>query len=116
MTRTILLTCFIFVLGKGLLAADASPSPAANSFTVSIEVNVAETKGPLIPIWHFFGADEPNYAAMKDGTKLIKELRELTSHTGYFRIHNLLRTGDGTPALKWRSTNAYTEDAQSNPI
>ena len=29
----------------------------------------------------------------------------------YVRAHNLLTTGDGTPALKWGSTNAYTEDA-----
>jgi xylan 1,4-beta-xylosidase len=28
----------------------------------------------------------------------------------------LLNTGDGTPALKWGSTNAYTEDAQGNPV
>ena len=34
----------------------------------------------------------------------------------YFRAHNLLSTGDGTPALKWGSTNAYTEDAQGKPI
>ena len=34
----------------------------------------------------------------------------------YFRAHSLLITGDGTPALKWGSTNAYTEDAQGKPI
>ena len=34
----------------------------------------------------------------------------------YFRAHNMLTSGDGTPALKWGSTNAYTEDASSNPI
>ena len=34
----------------------------------------------------------------------------------YVRAHNLLTTGDGTPALKWGSTNAYTEDAKGNPI
>jgi xylan 1,4-beta-xylosidase len=27
-----------------------------------------------------------------------------------------LVTGDGTPALKWGSTNAYTEDANGNPV
>ncbi len=32
------------------------------------------------------------------------------------RVHNLLTTGDGTPALKWGSTNAYTEDANGKPI
>ena len=34
----------------------------------------------------------------------------------YFRAHNLLTTGDGTPALKWGSTNAYTEDAQGKAV
>jgi xylan 1,4-beta-xylosidase len=53
---------------------------------------------------------------MKDGKKLIKELGELRPNTVYFRTHNLLTTGDGTPALKWGSTNAYTEDEKGNPI
>src|SRR3989449_6291782 len=30
-------------------------------------------------------------------------------------MHNLLTTGDGTAALKWGSTNAYTEDASGRP-
>jgi xylan 1,4-beta-xylosidase len=53
---------------------------------------------------------------MKDGRKLIKALGELGPHTEYFRAHNLLTTGDGTPALKWGSTNAYTEDADGKPV
>ena len=64
------------------------------------------------PSGAFFGADEPNYAYMKDGQKLLAELGELRPRPVYFRTHNLLTTGDGTPALKWGSTNAYTEDAQ----
>src|SRR6185295_19777063 len=69
----------------------------------------------LKPIWRFFGADEPNYATMKNGRKLMKELGSLGTPQVYFRTHNLLTSGDGTPALKWGSTNAYTEDAQGNP-
>ena len=68
------------------------------------------------PIWRFFGADEPNYAYMKDGKQLLSELGQLGTPTAYFRTHNLLTSGDGTPALKWGSTNAYTEDAQGNPL
>jgi xylan 1,4-beta-xylosidase len=34
----------------------------------------------------------------------------------YFRTHNLLNTGDGTPALKWGSTNVYSEDARGRPV
>jgi xylan 1,4-beta-xylosidase len=31
-------------------------------------------------------------------------------------VHHLLCTGDGTAALKWGSTNAYTEDASGRPV
>jgi xylan 1,4-beta-xylosidase len=53
---------------------------------------------------------------MKDGRKLLREIGSLGKAAGYFRAHSLLVTGDGTPALKWGSTNAYTEDAQGRPI
>jgi xylan 1,4-beta-xylosidase len=68
------------------------------------------------PIWRFFGADEPNYATMKDGRKLLAELGSLRPQEVFFRAHNLLCTGDGTPALKWGSTNVYTEDAAGRPV
>src|SRR4029453_8009201 len=83
---------------------------------VSITIDVAQRKGPLKPIWRFFGADEPNFAYMKDGRKLLQELGELRHGQVYFRTHNLLTTGDGSPALKWGSTNAYTEDANGKPV
>ena len=58
-----------------------------------------KTLGDIKPIWRFFGADEPNYATMTNGEKLIGELGALQSprHV-YFRAHNLLTSGDGTPA------------------
>ena len=34
----------------------------------------------------------------------------------HIRAHHLLGTGDGTAALKWGSTNAYTEDAAGKPV
>ena len=39
---------------------------------------------------------------MKDGKKLLGELEARPAGV-YFRTHNLLTTGDGTPALKWGS-------------
>jgi xylan 1,4-beta-xylosidase len=92
-----------------ILAADGA-------FPVTIKVDAARPQGELKPIWRFFGADEPNYATMKDGRKLLGELGKIGSPQVYFRAHNLLTTGDGTPALKWGSTNAYTEDAQGKPV
>ena len=72
--------------------------------------------GTLPPVWRFFGADEPNYATMKDGRKLLVELGKLKSGEVFFRAHNLLSTGDGTPAFKWGSTNAYTETKDGKPV
>ncbi len=93
-----------------------APPAAAEPFPVSIRVDAGQSLGPLKPIWRFFGADEPNYATMPHGEKLIGELGELKPREVYFRAHNLLCTGDGTPALKWGSTNAYREDAAGNPV
>src|SRR5690348_10158031 len=101
----------IAVLGaQSVFAADT------NSFPVKIQVHAAQTVGELKPIWRFFGADEPNYATMPNGRKLIGELGELRPEQVYFRAHNLLTSGDGTPALKWGSTGAYTEDANGKPV
>jgi xylan 1,4-beta-xylosidase len=107
------------ILGGVFLVPGPSRALAADPPTalpVTIEVNASATKGILHPIWRFFGADEPNYAYMKDGRKLIAELGRLRPRSVYFRAHNLLTSGDGTPALKWGSTGAYGEDAQGNPV
>ena len=102
-------------------STDSASSPQASSgqaapFPVTISVDAAQASGPLRPFWRYFGADEPNYATMKDGSKLLGQLGELKPKAVYFRAHNLLSTGDGTPALKWGSTNAYTEDAAGRPV
>ena len=95
--------------------AEAAPSPAA-AFPVTIRVDASRPIGEMKPIWRFFGADEPNYATMKDGRRLLSELGELRPQGVYFRAHNLLCTGDGTPAFKWGSTDAYTEDPSGRPV
>jgi len=79
-------------------------------------VYLNEEVGEMKPIWAWFGYDEPNYTYMKDGRKLLSEIAALSPVPVYVRAHNLLTTGDGTPALKWGSTNAYTEDAAGNPV
>jgi xylan 1,4-beta-xylosidase len=89
---------------------------AATAIPVAITVDAGKSLGELRPIWRMFGADEPNYATMKDGRKLIAELGELRPEDVYFRAHNLLCTGDGTPALKWGSTGIYTEDQDGKPV
>ena len=96
-------------------AEGEAPAPS-EPFPVAIRVDAAAEKGELRPIWRFFGADEPNYAYMPNGRKLIGELGELAPKRVYFRAHNLLTSGDGTPGLKWGSTGVYREDADGEPI
>jgi xylan 1,4-beta-xylosidase len=84
--------------------------------SVNIVVDLHQTSGPLKHIWNWVGYDEPNYTYMKDGKKLLTELANANTQPVHVRVHSLLVTGDGEPALKWGSTNAYTEDAQGNPI
>ena len=81
-----------------------------------INVDFNKNVGEMYPFWAFFGADEPNYAYMKDGKKLLSELSALSPTPVYFRTHNLLTSGHDTLNLKWGSTNVYTEDAQGNPV
>ncbi len=87
-----------------------------DSFPVRIRVDAARPQGELKPIWRFFGADEPNYATMPNGKKLLGELGELKPKDVFFRTHNLLTSGDGTPALKWGSTGVYGADGAYDPL
>src|ERR1700744_1139014 len=96
--------------GLPLFAADT------NAFPVTITVQVGKPIGPMTPIWRFFGADEPNYAYMKDGKKLLSDLGQLGDAQVYFRAHHLLTSGDGAYALKFGSTSAYKEDAEGRPV
>jgi|GEM_PF-92034 len=97
-------------------ANSAAANERQDVLPVSIEIDATKTKGELHPIWRYFGADEPNYAYMKDGQKLLGELGQLSPGHVFFRAHNLLTSGDGTARMKWGSTNAYTEDAQGKPV
>ena len=83
---------------------------------VTIRVDANARRGPMAPMWAFFGYDEPNYTYTANGMKLLDELSALSPVPVFVRAHNLLTTGDGTAAMKWGSTNAYTEDAEGRPI
>lgn len=104
------------LLVVGTVLGFGSAMDAAETIPVTIRVDASKSIGELKPIWRFFGADEPNYATMPHGRKLLGELGELRPDNVFFRAHSLLCTGDGTPALKWGSTNVYREDAEGKPI
>lgn len=97
--------CFITCINLLVISAEAQ-----------ITIDLSQKAGPLKPIWAYFGYDEPNYTYMKDGKKLLSELAALSPAPVYVRCHNLLTSGDGVAALKWGSTNAYTEDEKGNPV
>ena len=106
-------------VGIGALAVvrgEPQAPQTAPAFPVSIRVDAGKSTGPLKQIWRYFGADEPNYAYMKNGRKLIGELGDLAPKQVFFRAHNLLTSGDGTPALKWGSTGVYSEDPEGKPV
>ena len=94
-----------------------SAAPAAPPGTaVTIHIDAAREKGPLTPIWAWFGHDEPNYTYAPNGKKLLSDIAALSPVPVYMRVHNLMNTGAGSHALKWGATNMYTEDKDGNPV
>ena len=83
---------------------------------VTITVDASKPLGPFQPAWAWVGHDEPNYTYSEQGRNLLQELSQLSPYPVHDRTHNLLTSGDGTPALKWGSTNAFTLDASGKPV
>jgi xylan 1,4-beta-xylosidase len=96
--------------------ATVMPALASAQGQTTIRVDGGASLGPFGPVFSYFGYDEPNYTYMQYGPKLVRELARLSPSPVYIRVHHLLCTGDGTAALKWGSTNAYTEDASGRPV
>ena len=109
MIRSFIFSSLFFLLLSGTSLSIHAQSPV-------IKIDLGKEVGNMDPIWAWFGYDEPNYTYMKDGKKLLSEIAALSHVPVHVRAHNLLTTCDGTAALKWGSTNAYTEDANGNPI
>ena len=118
MSRLAKVRIALLTLGALPVASPAATCEAsqAKPLPVAVRVDARATVAEWRPIWRFFGYDEPNFTYMKDGQALLGELARLGSPTVYVRSHHLLTSGDGSPALKWGSTNVYTEDAQGRPV
>lgn len=116
MMRSAAIVLGSLLTAAGIAVAQTAPASTQPDLPVQIRVDASQPLGDLPPIWRFFGYDEPNYTYMKDGQKLLSQLGQLGKPQVYIRCHNLLCTGDGTPAYKWGSTNAYTEDADGKPV
>lgn len=92
-------------------------SYAQNPDVHYINVDLNQTIGELTPIWAYIGYDEANYTYLPDGKGLLSDFSELSKGPVFVRAHNMLNTDEGSPiALKWGSSNAYTEDEEGNPV
>ena len=83
---------------------------------VTVRVDVSKPMGRFEPVWAWVGHDEPNYTYSEEGRELLTRLARLSAYPIHDRTHNLLNSGDGTPALKWGSTNAFARDAYGKPV
>jgi xylan 1,4-beta-xylosidase len=104
-----------WALTAGLLAL-AWPARAQTPATVNVSVDATAAGTPLERVWPFHGYDEINYTTTPEGEALLGVIAAAHTAPVHVRSHFLLNTGDGTPAMKWGSTNVYTEDAAGNPI
>jgi len=94
------------------LAATAQQAAAPVQIHVDLHAKIGDYK----PIYSWFGYDESNYSTTPHGRELLGELHDLSPVPVYIRAHHLLTSGDGTPDLKWSSTNVYAEDASGKPV
>jgi len=101
-------------LTVGLLA-QAAAAQAQTALTTHVSVDATAPGPPLQRVWSFHGYDEINYTTSTEGEGLLRTL--VAAHTApvHVRSHFLFNTGDGTPAMKWGSTNVYTEDPGGSP-
>lgn len=83
---------------------------------IPVTVHADRVVGELRPIWNYFGYDEAGTTLTREGRDLLAKLNALSDEPIRIRVHHLLTSGDGTLALKWSSTNVYTEDAAGAPI
>jgi xylan 1,4-beta-xylosidase len=93
-----------------------SAAGAATQTSVTIDVDATAPSAPLEHVWAFHGYDEANYTTTPEGRELLRTLSSAHHAPVYVRTHFLFNTGDGAPALKWGSTNLYTEDARGSPV
>jgi xylan 1,4-beta-xylosidase len=112
MLRSLRVLVPVLLVSLGVCSVVGAQSESA----VTISVDATAAGPPLERVWAYYGYDEANYTTTKDGKELLRTLSAVNSAPPYIRTHFLFNTGDGSPALKWGSTNVYTEDADGTSI
>jgi xylan 1,4-beta-xylosidase len=97
-----------------LTSCGGGQAPAIAIVDVSVDATAAGA--PLERVWPFYGYDEINYTTTPEGRALLATIAAAHTAPVHVRSHFLLNTGDGAPAVKWGSTNVYTEDSAGNPV
>ncbi len=92
---------------------------------IAVLVDATRSQGILPRTWQYIGYDECNLTLTPDGRELLRKFGRLArggpAHRAdpahyYVRAHHMLCTGNLQAVAKWGSTNAYTEDADGNPV
>ncbi len=107
---------FALLLSLSLPFFAGAASGGGEEARIPITVDASKPGLPLGRVWPFFGFDECNFAVVPDALDLMETLSASQPDSVYLRCHFLLNTGNGEPALKWGSTNAYNEDALGRPV
>jgi len=107
---------FPLLLFLGLPVLIVTASGGGEEERILISVDASKPGPPLRRVWPFFGFDECNFAEAPEARDLMKALSDSQPDPVFIRCHFLLNTGNGEPALKWGSTNAYSEDALGRPV
>lgn len=100
------------VMASALVTGRAFAEPTA----VNIAVDARSAGTPLESVWAYFGYDEVNYTTTQEGQDLLRTLAAANTERVHVRTHFLFNSGDGAPALKWGSTNIYSQDAQGASV
>ena len=99
-----------------LASVAALAAGVAAQTPVVVSVDLGKPAGAPTTAYGWFGYDESNYSTTLHGQELLRELHDLSPAPVYIRAHHLLTSGNGTPELKWSSTNVYSEDANGKPV
>src|SRR5262249_26358383 len=91
------------ILALGVLAPAVARAQARAQVNVTVDATGAGTA--LERVWPNYGYDEVNYTTTQTGRDLLGTLVAIHTAPVHIRTHFLLNTGDGTPSLKWGSTN-----------
>jgi xylan 1,4-beta-xylosidase len=97
------------------LACAGAEAPDKDGVAVDISVDATVAGAPLESVWAFHGYDEVNYTTTPEGEALLEKLAAAHSAPVHVRNHFLFNSGDGTPDLRWGSTNVYGQDAAGSP-